>query len=151
VSGHSADALRTIRLASELDPKANFIEGTYGMALLYDGRLPEALVAIEAEPEEYFRLQSLAIVHWALGDHAKSDEALGRLRDTRGRNDPYNIAVVYGYRKDAPHVLDWLERAYRQRDPGMTSLLIDPYFHFLRQDPRFRALVVRMQYDPGPP
>jgi hypothetical protein len=38
----------------------------------------------------------------------------------------------------------WLEKAYEERDPQLTYLKVGRRFEPLRQDPRFRELVLRV-------
>ena len=40
--------------------------------------------------------------------------------------------------------LDWLERAYAQRDGGLTRLRTAPLLESVRTDPRYAALVRKM-------
>ncbi len=37
--------------------------------------------------------------------------------------------------------MHYLELAYEERDPNMPSLSVDPIFDFLRDEPRFQALL----------
>jgi hypothetical protein len=38
----------------------------------------------------------------------------------------------------------WLERAYKQRDGGLNALKVDPMLKNVRQDPRYKALLLKM-------
>jgi hypothetical protein len=51
----------------------------------------------------------------------------------------YQIAEVYALRGDAKETFEWLERAWSNRDPGITSLLFDPFILRHKDDPRFAA------------
>lgn len=42
--------------------------------------------------------------------------------------------------------LEWLEKAYEDREPRMAYLKVDPIFDPLRSDPRFRDLLRRMNF-----
>ena len=53
-----------------------------------------------------------------------------------------NAAELFNGETDA--AFRWLDRAYRQRDPGMEMLKIDPLLRNLHSDPRFQAMLVRM-------
>ena len=41
-------------------------------------------------------------------------------------------------------VLDWLERGYEARDPNLPYISSTPYYDSVRSDPRFQALLRRM-------
>jgi hypothetical protein len=38
----------------------------------------------------------------------------------------YQIAQVYAFRGESDKSFEWLERAYKQRDPGLPSIKVDP-------------------------
>jgi hypothetical protein len=55
------------------------------------------------------------------------------------------IAGVYAWRGEIDKAFEWLERAYRARNAGLTWLKIDPNFRSLRGDARYRALLRKMK------
>ena len=56
----------------------------------------------------------------------------------------YQIAVVYAWRGDSDKALEWLERSFVERDPGLTWIKIDRNFRSLHSDARYRALLRKM-------
>ena len=56
----------------------------------------------------------------------------------------YQIAEAYAYRGDKDQAFEWLERARRQRDPGLPQLRKDPLFENLHADPRWNAFLHTM-------
>jgi tetratricopeptide (TPR) repeat protein len=56
----------------------------------------------------------------------------------------YQIANVYAYRDEPDRALEWLERAYSLRDPGLIQLKVDPLMVNLRGDPRYQAMLDRL-------
>jgi hypothetical protein len=59
---------------------------------------------------------------------------------------PYCVAKIYAVRGDLPAALDWPERAYREKDHYMTWLKVDPAMKPLRNEPRFEALLRKMNF-----
>jgi adenylate cyclase len=57
---------------------------------------------------------------------------------------PWQIGTLYTRAGDAQPALDHLERAFEQHDPNTAYLSVDPIFDFLRDEPRFRALIRRL-------
>jgi len=57
---------------------------------------------------------------------------------------PWNIALWYAAAGENDRAIEWLERAFEARDPGMPYLGVHPSWDNLRGDPRFRDLLRRM-------
>ena len=61
------------------------------------------------------------------------------------RGAAYQIAEVYAFRGDSHTAFECLERAYAQRDGGLTGLKLSPLLTSLRGDPRYAGLVKKMR------
>jgi hypothetical protein len=85
-----------------------------------------------------------AVAEHSLGNASKSQRALELLIQERADTWAFQIAAVYAWRGENNRAFDWLERAYRQHDAGMTRLTLEPLLGRLRGDPRFKALVHKM-------
>ena len=59
-------------------------------------------------------------------------------------NSPFGTAILYAQLGEKSKALDSLERAFDQRSLSMTELAIEPSFDPLRPDPRFQALLHRL-------
>jgi hypothetical protein len=60
---------------------------------------------------------------------------------------PLDFAYTYALLGDKDHVLEWLEKAYEERDPWL-YVNAEPRFDNLRSDPRFKDLVRRLGLPP---
>jgi len=68
------------------------------------------------------------------------------LIDQSADGSAYQIAEAYAWRGDADKAFDWLERAYAQRDGGLSQVQYDPLLREVRADPRYAALVKKLGY-----
>ena len=59
---------------------------------------------------------------------------------------PTRIARLYTYADEGNAALQWLEKAYVERDFEMVYLDVHPDWENLRSDPRFQDLVRRMNF-----
>jgi tetratricopeptide (TPR) repeat protein len=57
----------------------------------------------------------------------------------------YNIAQVYAARGESDSAFEWFERAYIQRDPGLTEIKPQPLLRPLHADPRSGAFLRKMR------
>lgn len=99
------------------------------------GDAAAALKAAEIEPKGTW--QDIALALQISSDRAAADAALQKLIKEDATFSPYQIAEVYALRRDADNTLQWLDRTWASRDPGITSLLTDPFILRYRDDPRF--------------
>lgn len=72
------------------------------------------------------------------------DELL--LRSQKKYVSPLNIAMIYMGLGDKTHAFQWLEKGYTVRDGDMVLLRVSPLWDPLRSDPRFDALLRRMNF-----
>jgi len=88
------------------------------------------------------------------GDHGFKPVILdfGLVRDiTRpdqsksGARWAFQIAEIYAYRGEADKAFEWLERAYKQRDGGLSQMKGDPLLSSLERDPRWHAFLKKMK------
>jgi serine/threonine-protein kinase len=148
-SGDLAGAENSARKAIELSPEGSYVHYVLGQILLARGDQQGALAAMQAEIPDAGKDGGLAIVYHALGRKAESDAALARHVREIGEDWPYGVAQVYGYRGEADRAFDWLAQAYTKRDPDIRFLREDPLMVRLRGDPRYKALLVKMNMDVG--
>ena len=115
-----------------------------GLVLQGQGDAPAALVAIEQETSDFYRLTGTAIVQHALGDAGASDAALKELIEKYAAGAAYQVAEVYAFRGEIDYAFDWLNEAYDNRDAGLPQMLIEPLLANLHDDPRWEPLLDKM-------
>ena len=57
---------------------------------------------------------------------------------------PWQIGTLYTRAGDGELALDYLERAFEEHDPNIPYLSVDPIFDYLRNEPRFQAMIRRL-------
>jgi TolB-like protein/Tfp pilus assembly protein PilF len=82
-----------------------------------------------------------AVTHFALGNIAKADAALGNLH---GNGNAYSIAMVYGYRGDVDKTFEWLGRVLEAEDQFPTFILTETAFQSVHSDPRWELLLEKL-------
>ena len=87
------------------------------------------------------RTSLYAIAYYALGRKKESDAALSELIAKDSRSDAHLIAQVYAFPNQPEKAFEWLDRAYAQRDDGLTKTKVDPELKNLHNDPRYVALL----------
>ena len=139
------EAEAAFRKALELDPEGSSRHWSIARTLLLQGKTEAALRETEQEADEGWRLVGLPLVFHALGRHRESDGALAALKSKYAEDSAYQIAEVHAFRGEADLAFEWLERAYAQRDNGLTSIKSDRLLRGLAGDPRYKAFLKKLK------
>jgi TolB-like protein len=143
-SNRLQECLRYRLRLQQLHPDFGGANSFVGMARLYLGQFPEALDAMEKEPEKDLRLAGLALVYTAMGKRAESDAALRALEESFALGNAYEIAQIHAYRGEADAAFEWLQRSYRAHNSKVILVKTDPLLRSLHGDRRFKTLLVKL-------
>jgi serine/threonine-protein kinase len=150
-AGKGSMALELVRKATELDATFFFPPLTEGLLAVQAGRYQDAIPKFErartlgAPP---FGTAFLAYAYGMAGDRAR---AMATVRDLErmspgGRVAPFNLALVYLGLGDRLRTLDYLDQAYATSSEFLVWLKIDRIYDPLRSEPRFIALMKRLNF-----
>jgi hypothetical protein len=78
----------------------------------------------------------------------KKEEALLVLDELIKKSKSYHrIALINFALGENNQGFKWLEKAYEERDVGLVSLKAEPMYDSVRSDPRFKALLKKMNLE----
>jgi len=135
--GRYDESLVALTKALDLNPNEFGAHETRGEVYLMQRRPREALTEMEKEPAGWEHDLGMALAYHDLGRHQESDAVLAGLISQNGSRNAYQIAEVYAYRREVNQAFDWLNRAYRQHDAGLSLIKTDLLLTSLRDDPRY--------------
>ncbi len=144
-AGRFADAEVAYRKLLELAPNFAWAHQYLGKTLLAEGKPEAALAMVQQEDAEEFRLDTLPIALQAAGRKAEADEALKALITKYADSSAYFVAMTYAYRGDHDLAIQWLERAYKQKDTALVEIVGEHLFKNVANDDRYRAFLRRMK------
>ncbi|MFZ0452728.1 MAG: protein kinase [Ignavibacteriaceae bacterium] len=139
------ESLEASRNCIELNPQYPVIHTLRGLIYIEKGTPDSALAEINIETEPLFQMFGLAVVYYALGRKNEADVKLKKLIKEKQNNAEFQIAEIYAYRGEKSKAFEWLERAFRQRDSGLTEMKGDPLLHNIEKDPRYSAFMKKMK------
>jgi TolB-like protein/Flp pilus assembly protein TadD len=148
--GRYDEAEAALRKAIELQPAAARLHAYLTTLDLIRGNAAAALQDAQLESKGFWQDYALVLAQQAQSDRAAADAALQTFIDKYAVSGPFQIATVYGLRKEPDKMFQWLDRAYTEHDPGLTQLLGTPFILNYRDDPRFAALCQKLKV-PVPP
>ncbi|MGH9968505.1 MAG: protein kinase domain-containing protein [Pyrinomonadaceae bacterium] len=107
-----------------------------------DGPLAEGVV--EKDPEV---AASLGFVYATAGKRSDAEAILERLKTLAQRRyvSGLYMAIIYTGLNDRDHAIEYLNKAYDSRHPGLVLIRVEPIFDALRSDERFKQLVKRFE------
>lgn len=104
---------------------------------MLQGRAAEATAEAARETTDWTRRFALALTRWGENRRAESNAALEELIRSNADTAAYQIVQVHAFRGEADRSFEWLERALRQRDPGLITMKTDPLLDRLHADARW--------------
>ena len=104
--------------------------------------------AVTLSPDETEILWNLGHAYAAAGKTAEARKILDDLHSLAKKRyvQPYAFALIHTGLGENEEALEWLEKAYQDRNGGMPYLQGEPRFDPLRSDPRFQDLLRRMNF-----
>ena len=137
-AGQLDEAEQAARKAHGLVPGSPFVSTGLVIVQIQRGENKAALLSARQIPGLW---GSIAVAFASQGgdDHAAADAALQNLIAKQADAAAYQIAEVYGLRRDPDNMFKWLDRAWDTRDSGLGRLLTDPFILRYKDDPRFAA------------
>jgi Tol biopolymer transport system component/TolB-like protein/tetratricopeptide (TPR) repeat protein len=145
--GENEAAIRIHQETTKFAPDYLFAYYFLVHAYVSTGRLDEAKKAAEeagilSDDMSLTRSASIFLkVQMGERDEARAElESLVRKRDEKYVS-AINIASGYSVLGDSEEAFRWLETARAERDSNLTWINVDHEFDFLREDPRFKAIV----------
>jgi len=136
--GRLDEAAVAARKAIELQPTAGSMHYQLTIIEIMRGNAKAALEAAQSEPPGW-QVDALALARQIGGDPAQADAALQTQVETDAAAGAFQIAQTYALRNNADKTFEWLDRAWDNRDAGVSYLLFDPFILRFRDDPRFVA------------
>jgi len=140
-------AIEVYRRILELAPDHALTNVFLGDAYAAKGMWQEAMEAYQkGSSVQAFAAEGLALVYSQLGKHDEARKLLDELDEmlAKGHAVHCGIARVCVELGENTRAVEHLEQAYADREPGLVWLKVDPAYDKLRPDPRFTALLRRM-------
>ena len=155
--GRYDEAIAQYRKALELNPR--FVSAHLRLIDVYTetGRYDEALAEHElivvprgSENPRYLDQLKEALRQSGPQGYLRKrlDQAKEKIKEKAEYVAPTSVAGFAARLGDNEQAFEWLDKAYEDRDEGLTRLKLDPRYKSLRADPRYADLVRRIHLGP---
>jgi TolB-like protein/tetratricopeptide (TPR) repeat protein len=145
-SHRNREAIAAFDRALSLDPQLHWAHGLRGLAYLGLGEFETARQSCSTPPPSWVDQLCLAVAYDKLGRKAEAQAEVSQMKAVQGDAMAYQFASIYAQWGDMPTALDWLEVAYRLKDPGLAWLKIDFLLDPLRHEPRFEEIERKLHF-----
>ena len=143
-------ALVQARSTYDLEPNFGLARVWLGFALIANEKYEEAISAVgKISPDSSFGWMSGVVLAHAFakqGKRAEAEQQISKLRDLAKSRylRTYYLAAIYATLGDKEKAFAELEVSFSERDCFLGRIAIDPAMDPLRDDPRFKSLMKRM-------
>jgi len=150
IAGQKDKALELARKNYEIEPNHPISQWSMIDRYVETGMYTEAIAVgerwLQTDPGNQFALRGAGIAYAKDGRRDKAEEMIRRLRDlAKSQYVPTGrYAAVYAALGDKDRAFEELYTAFEERDWELFRVNVDPYWIPLRDDPRFAALVKRL-------
>jgi TolB-like protein/tetratricopeptide (TPR) repeat protein len=141
-AGRLDEAEATVHVVLQVNPSFPAAHYELGRILLARGQVPQAVREFESEKSSW-TLLGLPLGYRAQGRTADANAGLQKMVDNSAGSE-FQVAEAYAYFGNVDQAFAWLDRAVALRDPGIQWLRGDPLLRNLTRDPRYTALLRRL-------
>ncbi|HVQ38365.1 MAG TPA: protein kinase [Pyrinomonadaceae bacterium] len=149
-AGQNDRALAQARKTYDLEPSHPIGRWMLSQTYIYTGMYGDAISLseqwLQTDPTNQFALREAGIVYAKAGRPDKAQEMIRRFREIAKTQyvPTCRIALVYWALGDKDKTFEELDKAFELRDWELHRSNVDPYFSSLRDDPRFKELLKRL-------
>lgn len=150
LAGDYDKAIEAEKETLRLDPSFGVAYGYLGQSYLEKKQFELAIEAlrknVSLEPGNLSRKAELASAYERAGRRPEAGEIIQEFEAYgSSRYVPaYDWAMIYAGQHNAPRTMQWLEKAYEERNGRLANLAAHPAFGFLHSDAAFQALLSKI-------
>ncbi len=150
VAGQNDKALEQAKKTYDLEPSHPIGRWMLSQAYIYKGMYGEAISLneqwLQTDPANQFALRDAAIAYAKAGRPEKAEEMISKYRQIAKTQyvPTCRIASIYAALGDKGKAFGELQKAFEVRDWELFRLNVEPYFSSLRDDPRFKEMLKRL-------
>lgn len=145
------ESINQCRKTLDLDPDFALAHWCLGVSYVAEKQYAEAITEMQRANtvgKSPLYIYGLGYAYAAAGNKTRARAIIEELKQESHTTymPAVFIAAIYGELAEKNRAFVWLQRAYDERDPQITYLLLDPFMDPLRADPRFNDLVRKVGF-----
>ena len=147
-AGQYAEAQHSLEMALTLFPDYTFGKAAMAYLLVLQNQ-PQKAREVALTATSIWGPLGVALAEHSLGHPKESQAALDQMIAMAGDAASAQIADVHAWRGEWDEAYRWLDKAAEIHDGGISDLLVNPFYVSQHQDPRFQAILRKINLAPS--
>jgi TolB-like protein len=148
-AGQADEALGSYRQILGLNPDFPGVRAFRARVKIIQDKPESSLKESEQEVDPFWKRYSLILAYTALGQDDKAQPLLNQMIAEDGGRSAYQVAEILAFRGDIDSAFEWLQRAWDQKDGGLSEMIGNHFFNNLHTDPRWAGFLNRLGLPSG--
>jgi len=148
-SGQYDEALSSYRQIISLNPDFPGVRAFRARVKIIQDKPESALKESGLEVDPFWKRYSMILAYSALGRDDEALPLLDQMIAADGERSAYQVAEILSFRGAVDPAFDWLQRAYEQKDGGMSEVIGNFFLNNLHADTRWAGFLNQMGLPTG--
>ncbi len=142
-----AGAIQAAQKSLQLAPSREWPHQLIANALILINRPIDARTQLNFVPtDDLYRLAAEGMIAGRERDMSAVQRSVSQIQKVSGNSAMFQYAQVYAQARQLDRAFEALEKGLAVKDPGVTGVRTDPFLDPLRRDPRYLALVKKVNF-----
>jgi TolB-like protein len=137
-------SLTNYRIALELNPELPGVRAYRARIKIIQEKPDSAMKESDQEIDPFWKRYSRILALSAQEHHDEAESLLEQMIADDGHHAAYQVTEILAFRAETDRAFEWFQRAYDQRDDGMSEIIGNYFLRNLHGDPRWEEMLVRM-------
>ena len=143
-SGEYEQSLTSYRVALELNPELPGVRAYRARIKIIQEKPESALKESDQEIDPFWQRYSRILALSALQRHDEAESLLEQMIADDGHHAAYQVTEILAFGGETDKAFEWFQRAYDQKDGGMSEIIGNYFLRNLHGDPRWEEMLSLM-------
>jgi tetratricopeptide (TPR) repeat protein len=143
-SGEYEQSLTSYRVALEFNPELPGVRAYRARIKILQEKPDSAIRESDQEIAPFWQRYSRILALSAQQRHDEAESLLEQMIADDGHHAAYQLTEILAFRGETDRAFEWFQRAYDQKDGGMSEIIGNHFLRNLHDDPRWEEMLIKM-------